>query len=71
MGLHPRRLLMTANASVSGAELAERPTRLCTMHFGTCGICWEERAVTDPREFGYLREDWKELHQNFRSPPSS
>lgn len=32
-------------------------------------ICDEQDA--DPREFGYLREDWKELHQNFRSPPSS
>ena len=28
---------------------------VCTMHFGTCGICGEERAVTDPCEFGHIR----------------
>ena len=31
---------------------------VCTMHFGTCGICLEERAVTDPRDFGHLKPGW-------------
>jgi hypothetical protein len=35
---------------------------IMTMHIGTCDICGEERAVTEPRDFGHLKLNWRELH---------
>ena len=32
---------------------------LVTMHTGTCGICKEERNVTEPRDFGITRNKLK------------
>lgn len=29
-----------------------------TWHDGTCGICGEEAPVTQPRDFGHLKEGW-------------
>jgi hypothetical protein len=29
-----------------------------TYHMGKCGICGEEREVTEPRDWGHLREGW-------------
>ena len=31
----------------------------CTAHRGTCGICGQERLVTEPRDFGHLKPGWK------------
>lgn len=28
-------------------------------HKGKCGVCHQEKLVTDPRDFGYLNRDWK------------
>jgi hypothetical protein len=33
---------------------------IMTMHIGACDICGEERAVTEPRDFGHLKPDWRE-----------
>lgn len=33
--------------------------RLSTWHGGTCGVCGKKAPVTEPRDFGYLRVDWK------------
>jgi hypothetical protein len=30
--------------------------RVSTYHTDTCGICGEETACTEPRDFGYLRQ---------------
>jgi rubrerythrin len=30
--------------------------RVSTYHEDTCGICGEETACTEPRDFGYLRQ---------------
>jgi len=26
---------------------------ICTFHQGICGVCFEERVITEPRDFGY------------------
>lgn len=31
----------------------------CTVHFDTCGICGDERPVTEPRDFGHLKPGWE------------
>ena len=32
--------------------------RCCTVHEGKCGICGKVRAVTEPRDFGHLKESF-------------
>lgn len=29
-----------------------------TYHQGTCGVCKKEKEVTEPRDFGHLRNGW-------------
>ena len=31
---------------------------VCTVHIGVCDVCGETRAVTEPRDFGYLKDGW-------------
>ena len=26
---------------------------------GRCGVCHQDKSVTEPRDFGYLNRDWK------------
>lgn len=33
-------------------------SRVATWHPDTCGVCGEETSCTEPRDFGYLRDDW-------------
>jgi hypothetical protein len=33
---------------------------LATWHNGTCGICGEEKAVTEPRDYRGLKKGWDE-----------
>lgn len=37
------------------------PPDICsTMHLGTCGVCGAtDVAVTEPRDYGYLRAEWR------------
>jgi hypothetical protein len=36
------------------------PFNLCsTMHTGTCGVCKQEKTVTEPRDYGHLIPDWE------------
>ena len=32
--------------------------RISTWHMDTCGVCGKEKNCTEPRDFGYLRQDW-------------
>lgn len=36
------------------------PSDATTWHEGVCDLCGEERPVSEPRDFGYLREGWQE-----------
>jgi hypothetical protein len=42
--------------SSCGAKHGLRRCGVCTWHVGTCGICGIEASVTEPRDFGHLRE---------------
>lgn len=35
----------------------------CTMHMGVCGVCGKDAAVTEPRDFGHLKEGWNDDHR--------
>lgn len=32
---------------------------VCTMHNDVCGVCGKQKAVTQPRDFGYLKPEWR------------
>jgi len=32
---------------------------IATWHEDTCGVCGQKKIVTEPRDFGYLKEGWK------------
>lgn len=33
---------------------------IMTVHLGVCDICKRYTSVTEPRDFGHLRETWKD-----------
>jgi hypothetical protein len=35
---------------------------LATFHLGHCDICGENKPVSEPRDFGYLKTNWKETN---------
>lgn len=34
---------------------------VATYHNGKCGVCGTQTSVSEPRDFGHLRGDWKTL----------
>jgi hypothetical protein len=32
---------------------------VCTMHYGLCGVCGKEAVVTEPRDYGHLKDGWQ------------
>jgi hypothetical protein len=36
-----------------------RPDRVSSYWMDTCGVCGKHMAVTEPRDFGYLKEGWE------------
>lgn len=42
-----------------GRKHGRRAAGLCTMHQGTCGVCGKEDMVTEPRDFGHLKDGWE------------
>lgn len=45
--------------SPCGTRHGRRPPRSATWHSGTCGICGKAAPVTEPRDFGHLKESQK------------
>lgn len=42
-----------------------RATKSCTTwHMAVCNVCGKKTAVTEPRDFGHLRSDWRVLREN-------
>lgn len=37
-----------------GNKYGNRKCGIATFHIGTCGVCGEEKEVTEPRDYGYL-----------------
>lgn len=44
--------------STCGAEYGKRRCGVATWHAGKCDLCGIEASVTEPRDFGHLREGW-------------
>lgn len=47
--------------SSCGAKYGRRRCRTACWHVGTCGICGIEASVTEPRDFGHLQTDWRDV----------
>lgn len=41
-----------------GEKCGRRLLKLATWHVGECEICGLTKAVTEPRDFGHLKEGW-------------
>ena len=52
------RLYPTWICSSCGAKYGRRMCGLATWHTGTCDLCGIEADVTEPRDYGHLRNGW-------------
>lgn len=32
---------------------------VCTVHEGICGVCGKKKPVTEPRDFRWLKKEWR------------
>lgn len=42
-----------------GIRYGKRPCGKATWHLDTCQICGKYTVVTEPRDFGHLRDGWE------------
>lgn len=42
-----------------GTDFGRKKCGIATWHHGTCGVCLKDASVTEPRDFGHLRDDWR------------
>lgn len=43
-----------------GKRYGRRECGIATWHSGKCDVCKRTEAVTEPRDFGHLKDDWKQ-----------
>jgi len=43
-----------------GERYGRRPAGIATFHIDECGVCGKQKAVTQPRDYGYLQTDWQD-----------
>ena len=43
-----------------GERYGRRAVGMATFHIDECGICGQEKAVTQPRDYGYLQTGWQD-----------
>jgi hypothetical protein len=53
-----------------GIEHGNSEPQFATWHMGTCGVCGDRVAVTEARDFGYLRPSWRGMLQVTQQPES-
>jgi hypothetical protein len=46
-----------------GDKYGNRPVGLATWHVDTCDVCGEVTEVTEPRDFGHLKQGWENDHK--------
>lgn len=46
--------------SSCGSAYGRKQAGICTIHYGTCGVCGRDEMVTEPRDWGHLRDGWQE-----------
>lgn len=65
-----RKLLMTKPeypvwiCGKCGVKYGKKPCGTATWHSDTCGVCGNWRSVTEPRDFGHLKDGWEKEKQN-------
>ena len=42
-----------------GRTYGKRLPECATYHDAVCGVCGVWRSVTEPRDYGYLRREWR------------
>lgn len=42
-----------------GEKYGRHAPGICTVHEDVCGICGKTVPVTEPRDFGHLRDEWR------------
>lgn len=50
-----------------GEKYGNRPVGVATWYPGTCGVCGAITHVTEPRDFGHLKDTWEEEPYNVRA----
>ena len=43
-----------------GTIYGRKPCGVATWHFDKCDVCGEETTVTEPRDFGHLKDGWQD-----------
>ena len=41
-----------------GSRYGNKPCGISTWHNDICGVCGNTRPVTEPRDFGHLKQEW-------------
>ena len=44
------------------ARYGRKRASIASWHHGTCGVCLDDGAVTEPRDYGHLHDDWREQY---------
>jgi hypothetical protein len=42
-----------------GTKYGRKPCGIACWHMGVCGVCGKTTAVTEPRDYGHLKDEWK------------
>jgi len=42
-----------------GEQYGDRRPKMITVYAGICGICGARKHVTEPRDYGHLRDGWQ------------
>lgn len=43
-----------------GMKYGKRTPKFATWHEDDCGICGKRESVTEPRDFGHLKQNWRD-----------
>lgn len=49
-----------------GQKYGRAAVGVATWHMGTCDVCGEKAGVTEPRDYGHLKDNWKDGRKNDR-----
>jgi len=49
--------------SPCGRKYGRRECGIATWHEDDCGVCGERGMVTEPRDFGHLKDGWRQARR--------
>jgi hypothetical protein len=50
-----------------GEQYGRKLAGSATWHQGACGVCLADAAVTEPRDYGHLRDEWRKHHESAKT----